>query len=177
MADWICVASSTLAMVAGVFMSIIVGTLFVFRLPELRACWKVHRRMKYYFGLTAIGIVVNLTMGIGGVLFLTWKRTSMFFAIGWGMRHVHAALDTLVLYGALGVSRPEGSTDEVRSVILGESSVDVVVNSAGESRRPTSTLMSVLRSLSGGLGGLNTSRQNAEVDASVTSQPWQLFIK
>lgn len=69
--------------------------------------WKHHRRIKYYFGLTVVAIVVDLAIGVGGILYLLTDEQARIIATTWTMRHVHIALDTLVLYSALGASRFE----------------------------------------------------------------------
>lgn len=86
-----------------IVMLFIVGVLVVFRLPELKQCWKVHRRVKFYFCLTVIAIVVDLCIAIGGILFLTWDKDPRLVQVTWSMRQVHIALDTLVLYGTLSI--------------------------------------------------------------------------
>lgn len=107
----------------GAIMAIIVGTLFVFRLPEVRECWNMHRRIRFYFSLSIIGIIVHMAVGVGGLLYVTWKEESMFVAVSWGMRNVHTALDTLVLYGALRGTSAGGqdTIDESASAIRGGS--------------------------------------------------------
>lgn len=67
--------------------------------------WQLHARIKFYMILTAIGIIVDLAIGIGGVVYVLHERYKVvLIAVTWTMRHVHIALDTLVLYGALGVT-------------------------------------------------------------------------
>lgn len=102
-------------------MLIIVVMLLVFRLPELRECWKIHRRIRFYFGLTVIAITVNLAVGIGGLLHLAWKRKTILYAISWGMRNIHIALDTLVLYSVLGVTSSGGGVDGLMRTSRGSS--------------------------------------------------------
>ena len=48
----------------------IVSWLAVFRMDEIKQCWKLHRHIRYYFGLTVIGTFVNLTLGICGMVFV-----------------------------------------------------------------------------------------------------------
>ena len=50
----------------GVCMLSIVAWLAVFRLKEIKECWKLHRRIRFYFGLTVVGTFVNLGLGICG---------------------------------------------------------------------------------------------------------------
>lgn len=73
--DWIMISLFLVEFVVGVLMLLVVGMLLLFRLPEVRECWKLHRRIRYYFGLTGIAIVVNLAVGFGGmvVVLLGWK--------------------------------------------------------------------------------------------------------
>ncbi|CAM9926306.1 unnamed protein product, partial [Scytosiphon promiscuus] len=65
--------------------------------------WRVHRRIKYYMGLTLIAITVDLGVGVGGILFVLTDYP-LYTIVTWAARHVHIALDTLVLYSALGVT-------------------------------------------------------------------------
>ena len=88
----LCVACAMLSMVV---------MLLATRRSELRKCWKAHWRIKYYFGLTCTAIAVNFAIGVGGLLWIVWKRDSLLIVAGWSMRHVHIALDTLLLYGVL----------------------------------------------------------------------------
>lgn len=107
---------------SGVIMLIIMVGLIVLRRVELKHCWGAHRRIKYYFCLSCTAIAVNLAVGIGGLLWLTWKRDPRFIVVGWSMRHVHIALDTLVLYGVLvkpveltELERDTGDTEETKN--------------------------------------------------------------
>ena len=72
----------------------------------------VHRRIKFYFGLTMIAIFVDLAIGVGGVLYLVGGKDPMYIAVTWTMRHIHIALDTLVLYSALGEARFDMETTQ-----------------------------------------------------------------
>lgn len=112
----------------GIIMFVMVLLLLIFRMPELKQCWQVHLRIKFYFVLTIIAIVVNLAVGVGGLLFIAWKDDPMFISVSWAMRHVHIALDTLVLYGALGVSAPESATSSEATSSGETASVNVNVN-------------------------------------------------
>lgn len=56
--------------VAGICMFTIVAWLALFRMEEIKACWKLHTRIRYYFGLTLVGTAVNLGLGICGTLFV-----------------------------------------------------------------------------------------------------------
>eukprot|EP00752_Nemacystus_decipiens_P002690 g2512.t1 len=89
----------------GVCMFFIVTWLLMSRLKEIKECWKIHPRIRFYFGLTLVGIAVNLGIGICGtvnVLLPETNRTSaLLFVSSWGFRYVHVALDTVVLYGVL----------------------------------------------------------------------------
>lgn len=118
----------------GVLMFLIMGAFLTFRLPALRDCWKIDRRIRFYFCLTVIAIVANLSVGVGGLLNLTWKWNTMHMVVGWGMRNVHIALDTLVLYGALGVTSPGGGVGGSTSASRG-GSAEVVVAMFSEHER------------------------------------------
>lgn len=55
--------------------------------------------------LTVIAIIVDLAIGFGGVAYnMVGDIKTLLIAVTWTMRHVHIALDTLVLYSALGVT-------------------------------------------------------------------------
>lgn len=82
-------------------MLFVVGALLATRRLELRKCWQAHARIKYYFGLSCIAVAVNLVIGVGGLLWVSWKRDPRFLVVGWCMRYLHIALDTIVLYGVL----------------------------------------------------------------------------
>lgn len=84
--------------------------------------WQLHNRIKFYFALTVIAIMVDLTIGIGGLIYITNERfSSIAITTSWAMRHVHIALDTLVLYSALGVT--SSKMDIAPSSSTGEDSV------------------------------------------------------
>ena len=51
-----------------VCMSIIVAWLLLFRLREVKECWKIHARIRFYFMLTLVGIAVNYGIGISGMI-------------------------------------------------------------------------------------------------------------
>ena len=54
----------------GICMFIIVVWLLRFRMKEIEICWRLHRHIRYYFGLTVIGTAVNLGLGICGMIFV-----------------------------------------------------------------------------------------------------------
>lgn len=56
---------------AGICIFFIVAWLIAYRLEEAVQCWKIHARIRYYFGLTALATAVNLGIGICGTLFIT----------------------------------------------------------------------------------------------------------
>ena len=67
--------------------------------------WHLHRRIKFYIFLSLIAIVVDLAIGIGGVVYVLDSRyKATLIVVTWTMRHVHIALDTLVLYSALSIT-------------------------------------------------------------------------
>ena len=55
----------------GICMFIIVTWLLLFRLTEIKECWKIHARIRFYFGLTLVGTAVNLGIGICGTVNLS----------------------------------------------------------------------------------------------------------
>ena len=54
--------------VVGVLMACIVTWLLALRMKEIKVCWKLHRQIRYYMGLTIIGTAVNLGLGISGTI-------------------------------------------------------------------------------------------------------------
>jgi len=56
--------------IVGICMFVIVSWLLLFRMKEVKECWKLHARIRYYFGLTLIGTAVNLALGICGTLYV-----------------------------------------------------------------------------------------------------------
>ena len=52
----------------GICMLCIVSWLVVFRMKEVKECWRRHRHIRHYFGLTIIGTFVNLSLGICGTI-------------------------------------------------------------------------------------------------------------
>lgn len=102
---WILIGYFFLEFGTGILMAIVVGLLLLFRMEEVRQCLGLHRRIRFYFGLTAIAVIANISIGICGVIFIeSGRRSHMLLAVSWSLRHLHIALDTLGLYGVLGVS-------------------------------------------------------------------------
>lgn len=66
--DFIQVSYFSVELVVGICMFAIVAWLLLFRLNEITECWKLHRRIRYYFGLTLVGTAVNLSVGIIGLV-------------------------------------------------------------------------------------------------------------
>lgn len=54
----------------GFAMAVTVVLLLLFRMPELAQCWRLHRRVRFYFGLTIIAIVTSIAQGICGAIFI-----------------------------------------------------------------------------------------------------------
>lgn len=54
----------------GITMMVAVALLLAFRMPELRQSWRLHRRVRFYFGLTIIAIVTSVAQGICGTIFI-----------------------------------------------------------------------------------------------------------
>ncbi|CAB1104991.1 unnamed protein product [Ectocarpus sp. CCAP 1310/34] len=72
--DWITVSRFYLEFFVGICMFVIVAWLLLFRMTEIKECWKTHARIRYYFGLTLIATGVNLILGICGVIYLIGDR-------------------------------------------------------------------------------------------------------
>eukprot|EP00752_Nemacystus_decipiens_P002663 g2491.t1 len=66
--DFIQVSFFYVEFFVGVCMLIIVAWLLLFRLKEVKECWKIHPRVRFYFLLTLSGIFVNLGLGICGMI-------------------------------------------------------------------------------------------------------------
>lgn len=73
-AVWMSVSGFFLEFIVGTFMFIIVVWLLLFRTKEVKECWRIHARIRYYFGLTAIGTAVNLALGICGTIYVVGGR-------------------------------------------------------------------------------------------------------
>ncbi len=52
----------------------IVAWLLAYRMDEIKQCWQLHVRIRYYFGLTILATVVNLGLGICGTLWLVEEK-------------------------------------------------------------------------------------------------------
>lgn len=55
-------------------MFIIVAWLLLFRMNEVKACWKINARLRFYFMLTLVGTAVNLGIGICGAVNIQAKH-------------------------------------------------------------------------------------------------------
>lgn len=55
--------------IVGVCMLAVVTWLALFRMKEIKECWRTHVRIRYYFCLTLLGTAVNLTLGACGTAF------------------------------------------------------------------------------------------------------------
>lgn len=60
--------------IVGICMLVTVVYLLLFRMKEMKEAWKVHVRIRYYFGLTLLGTVVNLALGICGTIFFILEK-------------------------------------------------------------------------------------------------------
>lgn len=49
-------------------MFLIISWLVAHRMKEMKECWKIHARIRYYFVLTLIGTAVNLAIGFCGTI-------------------------------------------------------------------------------------------------------------
>eukprot|EP00752_Nemacystus_decipiens_P002513 g2360.t1 len=107
--DWLLTSTYFVELLAGVAMLTIGTMLVLFRWTELCQVWQFHRRIKCYIALSVIATVVDLAIGVGGVIYVLHRQyVPTLIVATWTMRHVHIGLDTLVLYSALGVtSRPD----------------------------------------------------------------------
>eukprot|EP00903_Cladosiphon_okamuranus_P012700 g11874.t1 len=100
--DFLMVSLFLVEFIVGICMLFIVIWLVLFRMKEIKECWMLHRRIRYYFGLTVLGTAVNLALGICGTLFVAGGQEHPILIIAsWVFRYVHIALDTIVLYGVL----------------------------------------------------------------------------
>eukprot|EP00903_Cladosiphon_okamuranus_P018747 g17251.t2 len=98
--DFINVSYFWVELFVGVCMFIIVVWLLLFRMEGIKESWNIHRRIRYFFGLTLVGTGVNLGVGICGLVNVL-DRNPTLLIWGWLFRYIHIALDTIVLYGAL----------------------------------------------------------------------------
>ncbi|CAN0564654.1 unnamed protein product [Ectocarpus sp. 12 AP-2014] len=86
----------------GIGMFVIVAWLLLFRMKEVKECWRIDARIRYYFCLTLLGTAVNIGIGICSTLFVIGDMDEPRLAIwSWVSRYIHVALDTVVLYGVL----------------------------------------------------------------------------
>ncbi|CAB1103611.1 unnamed protein product [Ectocarpus sp. CCAP 1310/34] len=107
--DFIIMSIYIIEFLVGICMLVIVFWLAMFRMTEIKECWRFHSRIRYYFCLTLFGTAVNLGLGICGAAYVFGDRKEPLPQIwSWLFRYIHISFDTLVLYGAL----REGSIDE-----------------------------------------------------------------
>ncbi|CAM9149866.1 unnamed protein product [Ectocarpus sp. 12 AP-2014] len=107
--DFVIMSIYIIEFIVGICMLVIVSWLLLFRMKEIKECWKIHSRIRYYFCLTLLGTAVNLGLGICGTAFVYGDQKQPLLQIwSWLFRYMHISFDTLVLYGVLG----EGSIDE-----------------------------------------------------------------
>ena len=74
-------------------------------LPLLLQVWKLDRRIRFFVGFTLIGIVANLGLGVTGTFVVVQKYEAVLMMIVFSCRNTHIALDTIVLYHGLGITR------------------------------------------------------------------------
>ena len=75
-----------LEVITAVAMSVLVGLLLAFRMPELVQCWRLHKRIRYYFMLTVAAILAGIAQGICGTVFIL-SEYSMYVCAGeWNRR-------------------------------------------------------------------------------------------
>ncbi|CBN78247.1 expressed unknown protein [Ectocarpus siliculosus] len=107
--DFVIMSIYIFEFIVGICMLVIVSWLAMFRMKEMKECWKIHPRIRYYFCLTLLGTAVNLGLGICGAAFVKGDRKQPLLQIwSWLFRYIQISFDTLVLYGVL----REGSIDE-----------------------------------------------------------------
>ncbi|CAB1110445.1 unnamed protein product [Ectocarpus sp. CCAP 1310/34] len=68
--DWIIVSGFYIEFFVGICMLVAVVWLVLFRRTEVKESWKMHARIRYYFGLTLIATGVNLALGICGTIYV-----------------------------------------------------------------------------------------------------------
>lgn len=68
--NWIVVSGFFIEFFVGICMLVIVVWLLIFRRTEIKESWKMHARIRYYFGLTLIATGVNLALGICGTIYV-----------------------------------------------------------------------------------------------------------
>ncbi|CAM9976969.1 unnamed protein product [Pylaiella littoralis] len=105
--DWISVSNFFIEFIVGGCMFIIVTWLLLFWMGEIKECWKNHVRVRYYFGLTLIGTLVNLALGVCGTAFVVRdSEEELLIVLTLTFRYIHVALDTIILHGVLSFQRP-----------------------------------------------------------------------
>ena len=52
----------------GICMFFIVGWLLLFRMKEVKECWKTHALFRFYVGPTLVGTAVHLSIGASGTV-------------------------------------------------------------------------------------------------------------
>ncbi|CAN0058933.1 unnamed protein product [Ectocarpus sp. 6 AP-2014] len=100
--DVVVVSIFFLEFIVGLCMFVIVAWLLLFRLKEVKECWRIHTRIRYYLCLTVLGTGISLSIGICSTVFVLGGLKQTRLAIwAWVFRYIHIALDTFVLYGVL----------------------------------------------------------------------------
>lgn len=74
--NWNFVSMFFVEFFVGVSMLVVVILLLAFRFKEIKECWEVHIRIRFYFGLTVIATVVNLALGICGTVYVAQETKS-----------------------------------------------------------------------------------------------------
>ncbi|CAM9225058.1 unnamed protein product [Ectocarpus sp. 8 AP-2014] len=100
--QFVMISTFMVEFLVGMCMFVIVSWLLLFRMTEIKECWMMHACLRYYFGLTLLGTVGNLTLGVCGTIYvisdMSWPLLMIF---SWGFRQVRIALDTIVLHSVL----------------------------------------------------------------------------
>eukprot|EP00752_Nemacystus_decipiens_P002666 g2494.t1 len=118
-------------MFVGICMFVVGGWLLLFRLNEAKETWKIHVRIRFYFVLTLIGIAVNITVGVCGVInFLADDIRYLPIMLSATFRYMHIALDTLALYGALRDKTTDGGEPLIATVRILTTLISLTVTSS-----------------------------------------------
>ncbi|CAN0497251.1 unnamed protein product, partial [Ectocarpus sp. 12 AP-2014] len=100
--DAVVVSLFFLEFMVGIGMFVIVAWLLLFRMKEVKECWRIDVRIRYYFCLTLLGTAVNIGIGICSTVSVIGDMDDPRLATwSWVFRFIHVALDTFVLYGVL----------------------------------------------------------------------------
>ncbi|CAM9814346.1 unnamed protein product [Ectocarpus fasciculatus] len=127
--DAVVVSIFLLEFLVGICMFAIVVWLLLFRMKEVKECWKIDTRIRYYICLTLSGTAVNVGVGICSTFFVIGDYEEPRLAVwSWVTRYIHVALDTFVLYGVLREKNMDERGGDARSSNRNSNSI---ANSSG----------------------------------------------